>query len=177
MVDWFTQATQNNSLMMTKQGVMPYRFGIKITALLSGNDLNTATFDLCKYQTPNGIVTAKLYETSGSNLVLREASSTSYNNTDLSAHPTFTTYPFTFTGITVAENDYIMVETTGTTVPDDAILAGTNTAANPCYYTNNPDTTVDEFINRQTTCTFSSGGAPTSSGTRLPPPPITLSGL
>ena len=145
MVDWFTQTTQNNSIMMTKNAVMPYRFGIKITALLAGNDLNTATFDLCKYQSPNGTVTAKLYETSGPNLALRETSSTSYNNTDLSAHPTFTTYSFTFSGITVAENDYVMVETTGTTAADDAILAGLNNTENPCWYTLNPDTTATEL--------------------------------
>ena len=170
MTDWFTQVTQNNSIMMTKQGTMPYRFGIKITALLAGNDLNTATFDLCKYGSPNGTVTAKLYETSGPNLVLRETSSTSYNNTDLSAHPTFTIYSFTFSGITVAENNYVMVETTGTTAPDDAILAGTNTAASPSWYTDNPDTTASVYNDRQTTCTFSSAAAPAAT-TFFPPPP------
>ena len=174
MTDWFTQATQNNSIMMTKAQDLPYRFGIKITALLDGNNLNTATFSLCKYQTPNGIVTAKLYDSS---MVVRETSTTTINNDDLSAHPTFTNYSFTFTGIAVNEDDYVMVETTGNTDADDAILAGTNTAANPSYYTNNPLTNVVSFEDRQTTCTFSSGAPPSAGGTRLPPPPIILSGF
>jgi len=174
MVDWFTQATRNNSIMMTKAQELPYRFGIKITALEHHENLNTATFSLCKYQSPNGIVTAKLYDSS---MVVRETSSTTINNDDLSAHPTFTNYSFTFTGIAVNEDDYVMVETTGNTDADDSILAGTNTAANPSYYTNNDLTNVVEFTDRQTTCTFSSSAAPSSGSARLPPPPIVLGGL
>ena len=139
--------------------------------VLVGESINSATFDLKIEGSPTGTMKAQIYNSSN----VLQAESDSVNITSLTTSYTTVTFD-NISASAQTDGFFIVLALTGTFDTSNRVILsmGSTTPSNTQsrYTTNSTWDNASGIPGEFATMSVSYGAAPTSSGTRLPPPPL-----